>query len=180
MVMVNSTWVKMNTLVTVPQTAQLKMIVSGILGVLGLLVQKLVEVDLLRDQELFLWRLNWMVSHVLKKITFKANNATKNPVPFANGVNGLTGQNANGEQGKDRELEVKPVFKMKEFKRKNVLQFIANGTNGATGAHVQRDAMESNRECELSWNLQPMEVLLVKEKQLRQDSALMDHVKVSR
>ena len=98
MVMVNSTWVKMNTLVTVPQTAQLKMIVSGILGVLGLIVQKLVEVDLLRDQELFLRRLNWMVSHVLKKITFKANNATKNPVPFANGVNGLTGQNANGGQ----------------------------------------------------------------------------------
>ena len=77
---------------------------------------------------------------------------------------------------------MKLVPKMKEFKQKNVpcLQFIANGASGVAGAHVQRDAGEFNRECELSWNLQPMEVLLVKEKQLRRDSALRDHVKVSR
>ena len=38
MVMVNTTLVKMNTLAIVLQTAHLKMIVSGILGVLGLTV----------------------------------------------------------------------------------------------------------------------------------------------
>ena len=47
----------MNIMVIVHQSVQLKMIVLGILGVLGLPVQKLVELELLKDLELFLKRL---------------------------------------------------------------------------------------------------------------------------
>ena len=93
-----------------------------------------------------------MAKNVLKKVKFKANNATAILVPFASGVNGLTGLNANGGQGKDRELEVKSVSKMKEFKQKNVhcLQFIANGANGVAGASVQKvAALELNRGFEV-------------------------------
>ena len=47
----------MNIMVIVHQSVQLKMIVFGILGVLGLPVQKLVGLELLKDLELFLKRL---------------------------------------------------------------------------------------------------------------------------
>ena len=93
-----------------------------------------------------------MVSHVLKKVKFKVNNATKNPVLFVNGTNGLSGQNANGGQEKDRGQEMKLVPKMKELKLKSVhyLQFIANGANGVAGASVQKvAALELNRGFEV-------------------------------
>ena len=47
----------MNIMAIVHQSVQLKMIVFGILGVLGLPVQKLVGLELLKDLELFLKRL---------------------------------------------------------------------------------------------------------------------------
>ena len=54
MKMVNITMVNtMNIMAIVHQIVQLNMIVLGIHGVLGLLVQKLVELELLKDQELF-------------------------------------------------------------------------------------------------------------------------------
>ena len=64
----------MNIMVIVHQSVQLKMIVLGILGVLGLPVQKLVELELSKDLELFFKKLNWMARNVLMRMPLKPKN----------------------------------------------------------------------------------------------------------
>ena len=144
-IMVNT----MNIMVIVHQIVQLNMIVLGIHGVLGLLVQKLVELELLKDQELFSRMLNQMARNVPMRMPFKANIATSNPVQFANGVSGPTGQIVREAQGADIEKEVKLVPKILKFKQNSVhyLQFIANGAYGEVGVLAPKPVMmECNKE----------------------------------
>ena len=139
----------MNIMVIVHQIVQLNMIVLGIHGVLGLLVQKLVELELLKDQELFSRMLNQEARNVPMRMPFKANIATSNPVQFANGVSGPTGQIVREAQGADKEKEVKLVPKILKFKQNSVncLQSIANGANGVTGVLALKPVvMECSKE----------------------------------
>ena len=90
-----------------------------------------------------------MARNVPMRMPFKANIATSNPVQFANGVSGPTGQIVREAQGADIEKEVKFVPKILESKQNSVhcLQFTANGANGVTGVIAPKPVvMECNRE----------------------------------
>lgn len=176
MIMVNSTMVKINTLVTVPKTAQKKMIVLGVPGVHGLNVLYHVGLEKKPELELFSRRLNLMAINVLMRLNLKPKHAKWILVQSVNGMNGPTGINVKEVSGGDIEMEMRLVPKIMEFKQNPVLQLIASGANGVVGVPAPKTVvMEYNAERDPKCNLQPMEVLHVKGNLLKQDTAKRHH-----
>lgn len=146
---VNSTMVKMNTLVTAPQTAQKKMTVLGVPGVHGLNVLNPVGLECKTGLDLFSWRPDKMAINVLKRMPLKASNATTNPVQFANGMIGLNGCHVKKVSGQDLDKlnkEAKLVPKNIVFTWNRVLQLIASGAIGVVGVFAPKTVVVEHNE----------------------------------